>query len=97
LLLSNLSGNFVSNKNIVGQNSNASWKFLAYQVVPQELAKIVISPTYADVNEDLLTETALDPVPEDLSIDVGVEDLSTETSNTGSFTFNTVITETPNI
>lgn len=97
LLLSDLSGHFVSNKNIVGQSSNASWKFLAYQVVPQELAKIVISPTYADVNEDLLTETALDPVAYDLSIDVGVEDLSTETANTGSFTFNTVITETPNI
>jgi len=99
LVLSNLSGNFVSNQNIIGQNSNASWKFLAYQIIPQELAKVVVTPTYANINEDLLVETDSDPAAliDDLLVDVGTEDLLTETTNTGSFTFNTVITETPNI
>jgi hypothetical protein len=99
LVLSNLSGNFVSNQNIIGQNSNASWKFLAYKIIPQELAKVVVTPTYANINEDLLVETDSDPdaLIDDLLVDVGTEDLLTETTNTGSFTFNTVITETPNI
>jgi len=33
---------------------------------------------------------------DDLFVDVGVEDLSTEEANSGPFIFNTVITEYPN-
>ena len=92
LVLTNLTGNFVSNQNIVGQTSEATRKFLNYKVVPIELAKIVVSPVYGDVFEDLSSETGSD----DLRTDVGVEDMSTETANSGPFTINTVITEYPN-
>ena len=61
--------------------------------MPIELAKIVVSPVYGDVFEDLSSETGSD----DLRSDVGVEDMSTETANSGPFTINTVITEYPNI
>jgi len=92
LTLGNLLGNFVSNQNIIGQTSNASWKFLNYQVVPEQLAKVVVTPLFGDTLEDLSIETGSD----DLRTDVGVEDMSTETANSGPFTINTVITEYPN-
>jgi len=92
LVLSDLTGNFVSNQNIIGQTSEATRKFLNYKVVPIELAKIVVSPVYGDVFEDLSSETGSD----DLRTDVGVEDMSTETANSGPFTINTTITEYPN-
>ena len=93
LTLGNLLGNFVSNQNIIGQTSNASWKFLNYQVVPEQLAQVVVTPLFGDASEDLSIETGSD----DLFVDVGVEDLSTEEANSGPFIFNTVITEYPNI
>ena len=92
LTLGNLLGNFVSNQNIIGQTSNASWKFLNYQVVPEQLAQVVVTPLFGDASEDLSIETGSD----DLRTDVGVEDLSTEEANSGPFIFNTVITEYPN-
>jgi len=92
LTLGNLLGNFVSNQNIIGQTSNASWKFLNYQVVPEQLAQVVVTPLFGDASEDLSIETGSD----DLFVDVGVEDLSTEEANSGPFIFNTVITEYPN-
>jgi hypothetical protein len=92
LTLGNLLGNFVSNQSIIGQTSNASWKFLNYQVVPEQLAQVVVTPLFGDASEDLSIETGSD----DLFVDVGVEDLSTEEANSGPFIFNTVITEYPN-
>jgi hypothetical protein len=92
LVLSNLTGNFVSSQNIIGQTSLASWKFLSYQVVPVQFAQLEATAIGADITEDLFTETGFD----DLTTDVGVEDMSTQTDNSGPFTISSTITEYPN-
>jgi len=97
LILTNIDGNFVSSQHIIGINSGASYLFNSYQLQPNNLAQIVITPTPTDANANTLY-TYTDTVTETPNIDTnvisqnnflgdlslntfGIDDLSTELEN----------------
>jgi len=50
LTLTEVNGNFVSGSPIVGMKTNANYSFTSYQIGPQKLAKIVVTPNPANAN-----------------------------------------------
>ena len=51
LTVTNINGNFVSNKAIIGATTNSNYLFISYQnFTPQEYASIVVTPTPTDAN-----------------------------------------------
>lgn len=50
LTLTNISGNFVSSQSIIGGVTNASYNFVSYQITPQNLARIVVTPNPTNAN-----------------------------------------------
>jgi hypothetical protein len=50
LTLTEVNGNFVSGSPIVGMKTNANYSFTSYEMGPQKLAKIVITPNPANAN-----------------------------------------------
>ena len=50
LHISNINGNFVSNKPVVGQVSNANYTFTSYSLLPQKMVQIDILPNPSDAN-----------------------------------------------
>lgn len=50
LTLTEVNGNFVSGSPIIGMKTNANYSFTSYQIGPQKLAKIVITPNPANAN-----------------------------------------------
>jgi hypothetical protein len=50
LKLTNIQGNFISNLPVIGARTNSNYLFTSYQVGPQQLAKIYITPTPTDAN-----------------------------------------------
>jgi hypothetical protein len=92
LTLTNINGNFVSNQPIIGLNTNANYLFNNYEVSTLEYAKIVATPSYGNLPEDLVTEAGT----EDLSIEISSgEDLLTANNlNTNVYTYITTTIET---
>jgi hypothetical protein len=54
LHLKQISGHFVSTQPIIGMASNSNYVFNSYQVQPQTLAQIVVTPTPTDANSSTL-------------------------------------------
>jgi len=50
LTLTNINGNFVSNQPIIGAVTNTNYLFSGYQILPQDLSQIVITPNPPDAN-----------------------------------------------
>lgn len=98
LTLTNITGNFISNKPIVGAITNSTYNFTAYTfVTPQKYAQIVVTPTPTDANANTLyTYTSqIEEIPNisanvststnfsgDMAIQFGADDLQTELENT---------------
>jgi len=89
LILTNINGNFVSSHPIIGSKTNANYLFNSYQIVTENLAKIIVT---SDGYEDLTLETGT----QDLILETTTEDLLTELGNANSYTYNTSVTETKN-
>ena len=96
LVLSSISGNFISNQSIIGLNSNANYVFTSYNVEPKKYAQIIQTPSPTDANSSTLytTTTQIFETPNtissvintnnfsgDLSTVFGKDDLSTEIEN----------------
>jgi hypothetical protein len=95
LTISNLNGNFVSNTSLIGQQSNANWSFYGYNLVPQQMARIIVVPEPTDVTgnnaytytTDITETTNINPVTMevdfagDLNTEVGRDDLNKENEN----------------
>jgi hypothetical protein len=52
LHLTEMSGNFVSNQNIVGMESNASYNFDSYELVDDIKSQVIVTPSPTDANVD---------------------------------------------
>ncbi|CAB4133480.1 tail sheath stabilizer and completion protein [uncultured Caudovirales phage] len=52
LTVKNISGNFISTEAIHGVNTNASWTFNNYHVVPEQFVKIEVTPNPTTANAD---------------------------------------------
>ena len=50
LVVNQLNGNFVSNTNLIGANSNAKWTFNSYSVLPVTEATITVTPNPSTAN-----------------------------------------------
>lgn len=97
LTLTNINGNFVSNKPIIGTNTNSSYLFSSYNnFIPQKYAQIVVTPTPTDANANTLYTytTQIQEIPNisanvvtstnlsgDMSIQFGADDLQKELEN----------------
>lgn len=65
LIVSNISGNFVSSLPIIGAQTSAEWIFNSFYVVPDKLAKIEITPnpTTANANSSYTYTTTITEKP----------------------------------
>jgi hypothetical protein len=96
LQLTNINGNFVSDAPIIGVISNSNYTFVNYQVVPQKLATINItpSPTDANTNTSYTHTTTIMETPNiennltlsssfdgDAMIQIGTDDLLSQQQN----------------
>jgi hypothetical protein len=100
LKLTNINGNFVSTLPIIGTVTNSNYIFTSYQTKANVQAQIIIVPNPTDANANSLYTytTVINETPNiqsiittsstfagDLSTEVGVDDLSTETENITDF------------
>lgn len=96
LRLTNIQGNFISNLPIIGARTNSNYLFNSYQVEPQQLAKIYVTPTPTDANANTLYTYTTDimEAPDienglvlsssfvgDAMVQIGTDDLQTEQEN----------------
>jgi hypothetical protein len=89
--LTNISGNFLSNQPIIGLTTNANYTFTSYQLMPTNIATIEIEPNpiSANANSSYTYTTSIfettpgitQPTFEDLMLESGTEDLSTESGS----------------
>ena len=61
LTLTNVSGNFISSRPIIGSSTNANYTFESYQFTPVDLAKVIVvpNPTTANVNDSYTYTTII--------------------------------------
>jgi len=95
LTVSNMNGNFLSNTALIGQNSNANWSFYGYNLVPQQMARIIVVPEPTDANGnvsytystdiketiDIHAFTTNTNFAGDMTTEIGVDDLNKEQEN----------------